>query len=267
MHPSQLRIPPGHVLPGAIGHNRGVVRRNFALMPPEGVMKSRLPAWRDTVVRYLAAPALGADFAQYVLEIEPGGGTRHPIHVDPQHFLYVLEGACTLRVAEPEEQDRPLTPGGFAYIPPETGFTLHNGSGAAARVLVLKKRYEPAEGFAVPEAIIGHQQAMPLTNHTGLAGRGFKHLLPFGDLRFDFEMNLMHFEPGVCFPAVETHIMEHGLYMLEGQGLYYLDETWHEIWPEDFIWMGPFCPQQFYPTGGVPSLYLLYKNMNREVEL
>ena len=80
-------------------------------------------------------------------------------------------------------------------------------------------------------------------------------------------MNLMYFDPGTCFPAVETHIMEHGLYMLEGQGLYYLDGEWHEVWAGDFIWMGSFCPQQFYPTGYGKTVYLLYKDVNRDVVL
>jgi (S)-ureidoglycine aminohydrolase len=100
-----------------------------------------------------------------------------------------------------------------------------------------------------------------------MEGRGFQFLLPYGDMRFDFEMNLMWFKPGVCFPAVETHVMEHGLYMLEGQGLYFLDQDWHEIWERDFIWMGGFCPQQFYPTGHGDACYLLYKNVNRDVAL
>lgn len=263
MHPSQLPIPAGHVRPGAIGHNRGVVRPNFAFMPPEGVLKSRLPAWRDTVVRFLAAPALGAAFAQYLLEIEPGGGTAHPICVEPQHFFYVVEGAVEIRIGAADPVA--LTLGGFAYIPPGVSFTMQAAAGA--RVLTVKKRYETAEGLIAPEPFTGQQQSMAMTNHTGLFGRGFKHLLPYGDLRFDFEMNLMFFEPGVCFPAVETHIMEHGLFMLEGQGLYLLGESWHEIWVEDFIWMGAFCPQQYYPTGGTSSLYLLYKNVNRDVAL
>jgi len=160
-----------------------------------------------------------------------------------------------------------LTAGAFAYVPASTSFTMSCHPAAPARVLAVKKRYEAAEGIASPAAIIGQQQSMPITNHTGLEGRGFKHLLPMGDLRFDFEMNLMFFQPGVCFPAVETHIMEHGLFMLEGQGLYYLGDSWHEIWVDDFIWMGSFCPQQFYPTGSNRSVYLLYKNVNRDVVL
>lgn len=80
-------------------------------------------------------------------------------------------------------------------------------------------------------------------------------------------MNVMWFAPGTFFPAIETHVMEHGLFMLEGQGLYLLDDEWHEIWADDFIWMGPFCPQQFYPSGPEEACYLLYKDMNRDIPL
>lgn len=265
MHPTDLPAQPGVVRPGAIGHSRAVVGRNFAFIPPEGVLKSRLPAWSSTTVRFLAAPSLGADFAQFMLEIEPSGGTARPICVDLQHFFYVVTGAVDLNIGT--DAPASLTEGGFAYVPPGVSFTMSCHPAAPARVIAVKKRYEAAEGIPAPTAIIGQHQAMPMTNHTGLQGRGFKHLLPIGDLRFDFEMNLMFFQPGVCFPAVETHIMEHGLLMLEGQGLYYLGNSWHEIWVDDFIWMGSFCPQQFYPTGASQSVYLLYKNVNRDVVL
>lgn len=265
MPPQTSAVPPVRLPPGAIGHNRGIVRQNFAFIPPEGVLKSRLPAWQGTVARFLAAPSLGAGFAQFMLEIEPGGGSAQAICVEPQHFFYIVEGSVEIGIGSGAPVT--LTAGGFAYVPPDTRFTLLNRTPAAARVLGLKKRYETAETLSPPDPIIGQHQSMPMTNHTGLEGRGFKHLLPFGDLRFDFEMNLMFFQPGVYFPAVETHIMEHGLFMLEGQGLYFLSETWHEIWAEDFIWMGSFCPQQFYPTGAGQSAYLLYKNVNRDVAL
>jgi (S)-ureidoglycine aminohydrolase len=265
MHPHALVVPPGRLPPGAIGHNRGVVRRNYAFIPPEGVLNSRLPAYEATTARFLAAPVMGARFAQFVLEIEPGGGTRAPIREpDIQHFYFVLAGEIALAVA-----DRPpaaLAPGGFAYIPPGIAFALSNPGPHPARVLGLRKRYEAID-LPPPDPIVSHRDAVPRENHTGLDGRGFQHLLGFGDLRFDFEMNLMWFRPGTCFPDVETHIMEHGLYMLQGQGLYFLGTEWHEIWADDFIWMGGFCPQQFYPTGFGDVEYLLYKNMNRDVAL
>ncbi|MGI4796073.1 MAG: (S)-ureidoglycine aminohydrolase [Janthinobacterium lividum] len=258
--PTALRRVP----PGAIGHNRGVVRRNYAVIPPEGVLKSRLPGWDGTTAYFLAAPSLGAGFAQLILALDPGGGTAAPITSDVQHFLYILSGTAILVLADVQHT---LAPGGYAYIPPGTPFSLHNPGTVPARMLTLKKRYEAAPGLSPPPAYTGQRDDAGMTNHTGFEGRGFLHLTGFGDMRHDFEMNLMFFDPGTCFPAVETHIMEHGLYMLEGQGLYFLGDEWHEIWEGDFIWMGSFCPQQFYPVGQGRAVYLLYKNMNRDVVL
>ena len=266
MQPHQLRIPQGHAAPGAIGHNRGVVKPNYAFIPPEGVLISRLPHFDRTIARVLAAPVLGARFAQYVLEIEPGGGTPAPFMEDGvQHFYYSLSGEAAFAIDGGAATAFPA--GGYAYVPPATSFTLRNDGTATARVLALRKRYEPAAGLAVPEPILSHRDAVPETNHTGFAGRGFQFLLPYGDLRFDFEMNLMWFRDGAFFPAVETHVMEHGLYMLQGQGFYFLSGDWHEIWEQDFIWMGGYCPQQYYPTGPGDACYLLYKNVNRDVAL
>ncbi len=256
----------GRVPPGAIGHNRGVVERNYAFMPPEGVLVSRLPQFEKTVARILTAPVMGAGFAQYVLEIAEGGGMPAAFSEEGiQHFYYVLGGEAVLSIEGGES--RALPAGGFAYLPPGTRFTLRQSGQGRTDVLALRKRYEPAPGLSLPGAILSHRDDVPMTNHTGMEGRGFQFLLPYGDMRFDFEMNLMWFKPGVCFPAVETHVMEHGLYMLEGQGLYLLGRDWHEIWARDFIWMGGYCPQQFYPTGHGDACYLLYKNVNRDIAL
>ncbi|MBS0242160.1 MAG: hypothetical protein JSS20_08270, partial [Proteobacteria bacterium] len=181
-----------------------------------------------------------------------------------QHFYIVLDGTCELTIGGGAPSLLPKH--GFAYLPPATPFTLRAAEGKPVRVLGLRKRYDKID-LPEPEPIVSHIDRVPVTNHTGARGRGFQHLLPFGDMRFDFEMNLMRFETGSCFPAVETHVMEHGLYMLEGQGLYYLGTDWHEIWAGDFIWMGAYCPQQFYPTGFGDAVYLLYKDMNREIPL
>ena len=80
-------------------------------------------------------------------------------------------------------------------------------------------------------------------------------------------MNIVSFGPGATISAVEMHVMEHGLYMLQGKGLYLLNEQWHEVQAGDFIWMRPFCPQAFYAGGPLPARYLLYKNMNRQFSL
>ncbi len=255
----------GRVPPGAIGYNRGVVQRNYAFIPPEGVLVSRIPGYDRTSVRVLATPSLGAGFVQMILEIEPGGGTPAAMGGDVQYFFYVLAGEVGVRIAG--LMDAVLGEGGYAYAPEGHGFHLDNHTAGPARVLVVRKRYQPAPGIDAPAPFSGHRDDTTATNHTGQEGRGFIHLTGHGDLRHDFEMNLMYFAPGTCFPAVETHVMEHGLMMLEGQGLYYLGQDWHEIWTGDFIWMGSFCPQQFYPTGYGRAVYLLYKNVNRDILL
>lgn len=266
MLPHQLEIRAGYPPAGAIGHNRGIVKSNYAFIPPEGVLISRLPHCANTVVRVLSAPTLGSQFAQYVLEIGPEGGILEPFReAGIQHFYYCLSGEAEIALDQGGSQI--MTPGGYAYLPPDTSFTLKNKGSGTARVLALRKRYEPFAGLAVPEPILSHRDLVPVTNHTGFEGRGFQFLLPYGDLRFDFEMNLMWFDTGTYFPAVETHVMEHGLFMLEGQGLYFLAGDWHEIWADDFIWMGGYCPQQYYPTGPGKSCYLLYKNVNRDFPL
>jgi len=266
VRPHTLPVERGQLPPGAIGHNRGVVRPNYAFLAPEGVLTSRLPNYDKTVVRFLAGPVLGACFVQFILEVERGGGAIRPTREEGvQHFYLVLSGAAEIRISGGAA--RPLPQGSFAYLPPGTEFTLRAAGDSPARILGLRKRYETAPDVSPPEAIVSSLDEVPVTNHTGAEGRGFQHLLPFGDIRFDFEMNLMRFKPGAYFPDVETHVMEHGLYMLEGQGLYFLGDEWHEIWADDFIWMGGFCPQQFYPTGFGDAAYLLYKNVNRDIPL
>ena len=80
-------------------------------------------------------------------------------------------------------------------------------------------------------------------------------------------MNIFTFAPGHGLPVIETHVMEHGALILEGKGLYYLGDGWMEVEKDDFIWMGPYCPQSFYATGPTPAKYIYYKNVNREIPL
>jgi len=261
MHPSSMKVKPGRIAPGAFGHTRGTVKRNYAVMPPEGIMDSYLPRWERTVVRFQAAPQLGARFAQAVLEIAEGGGTREAFSDELERLIYVLQGSVELTVDGAASR---LDPEGYAFLPPNTKFSVRNIGAGEARVLGIKKPYESI-GLPPPDLIISKRSDLEKINHNGTEGRTWEHLLPYGDMRFDMELNILSFAPGTHFPDVETHIMEHGLYMLEGQGMYLLDQDWHEVWKDDFIWMGPFCPQLFYPTGWETSAYLLYKDVNRDV--
>ncbi len=131
---------------------------------------------------------------------------------------------------------------------------------------MLRKRFEPAEGVEAPPLVVSNERDVPADIWLDIPGARLQTLIP-DDLRFDLAMNIFTFEPGYGLPIVETHVMEHGLYFLQGKGLYYLGDEWMEVEKDDFIWMGPFVPQSFYATGPVASKYLYYKNVNRDVPL
>lgn len=255
-------IPPKREVlpPGIFGSNRTMVTPHYAVMPPEGILESRLPGFKETKIHFHTSPAMGARLAQALLVMEEGGGTPAPIEDGLEHFFYVLEGEAEVGA---HDEVRRLGAGGFAYVPAGAAYGIR-AVGGPARAIWIKRPYVPAPGIAPRGAFFGNRAEVPRVNkHTN--GRTWQALLGEADLSMDMEINILSFQPGTYFPFIETHIMEHGLYMLEGQGLYLLGREWHECWAGDFIWMGPYVPQQFYATGWSETAYLLYKDVNRDV--
>ena len=247
--------------PHQLVHSRARVRQRYALFPLEGYPTSRLPAWHGAEIRILASPAIGASFAQYLIDLTPGGGTTHKPDGRVETFLYLSEGDAKLDVGGAHSV---LTRGGFALVPPAVPFTLT--AVTAAKVLVLRKAYEPADGVPVFAPVVGHAGDVPAPAWLGIEQARLQMLIP-DDLPFDMAMNVFAFDSGFGLPYVETHVMEHGALILQGKGLYYLDGDWLEVEAGDFIWMGPFCPQSFYAAGPTPAKYIYYKNVNREIPL
>ena len=243
---------------GLVG-NRAVVERNYAILPPQGIPESVLPEWTGTAARVLAAPAMGARFAMYLLDLAPGGGSAHALSEDVEAFFYAVSGECKLDLGRPHA----LGPGGFAYLHPGARFKL--GATAQSRLIWLKKVYEPFDERR-PADVLGNEGQVKGEPFMGVHELLLKTLLP-ADVAYDMAMNVFTFPPGYSLPVTETHFMEHGLYMLEGQGVYYLGDRWYEVEAGDFIWMGPYVPQSYFATGSSPSRYLYYKNVNRDVGL
>ena len=249
------------VLPfGVYAHNRAVVTAQYSVMPPEGILPSRLPGFENTAVRIQTSPEMGARFAQMLLELEPSGGTSGPRNDGLEHFFYLIDGSVSIAIGESTHE---LTPHGYAYVSAGYHYAIRNGD-EPSRLLWIKRPYERID-VAVPDPVVGHrndvEQARPHTD-----GRYWQYLLPVDDIAFDMHMNILGFEPGSYFPYVETHIMEHGLYMLEGQMLYQLAGDLHEVQAGDFIWMASYCPQFCFCTGWGEAAYLLYKDVNRDVK-
>jgi len=114
----------------------------------------------------------------------------------------------------------------------------------------------------LPEPVFGDErkvEAKPLGGDPDLEVRC---LLPDNEA-FDFAVNTMTYQPGAALAMVEVHVMEHGLVMLEGGGIYRLGDKWYPVTEGDFIWMAPYCPQWFGALGKKPAKYLIYKDWNR----
>ena len=240
--------------------SRVAVERNFALLPPEGIPASVLPEWTKTEARILAAPPMGARFAMYLLDVAPGGGAGNTPPENVQGFFYVIDGEVELDL---NSRGYRLAKGGFAYVSPGARFRLIARN--QARVIWLKKRYQE-HGSSRPFDVVGNEAEVKGEPFMEIQELLLKKLLP-DEIAFDMAMNIFTFPPGFSLPITETHVMEHGLYMLQGQGVYYLGDRWMEVQAGDFIWMGPYCPQSFYATSSEPARYIYYKDVNRDVEL
>jgi (S)-ureidoglycine aminohydrolase len=217
-----------------------------------------LPGWTKTQGVVLIAPPLGAGFSQYLAIMEEDG-VPAPAAEGIERFLFVLEGS--LHVEQPDLPGRKLTPGGYAFVP--AGRSVPMRAGSAVRLVVFEKRYVPLPEYSRPGLVVGQEQEVDGVPFMGDRKARLQALLP--DLPgFDMAVNRFRFQPGAALPLVEIHLMEHGLLMLEGQGIYRLNDAWYPVRSGDAIWMAPYCPQWFVAVGHEPSCYLYYKDVNRD---
>lgn len=237
-----------------LGRTRSANRRDHLLLTPDTFVRTPMPGMQDGMAVVHVSPAAGAAFTQYTAELEPGG-TLGP--TTAQRFVYVLSGSVDLST---DSSFKSLAPGGYAYLPPGLEQTLT--AQGATRLAVIEKTYQPLAGVAAPGPLIGNEAGVASTALMGDADLQVRSLLP-DQPAFDFAVNTMTYQPGAALSMVEIHIMEHGLLMLEGGGIYRLGDAWYQVTAGDFIWMAPFCPQWFGALGKQPAKYLIYKDWNR----
>ncbi|MEU0267298.1 bifunctional allantoicase/(S)-ureidoglycine aminohydrolase [Nocardioides sp. NPDC006303] len=261
----------GHPSQRELTTDRAVFTEAYAVLP-RGTMRdivtSKLPFWENTRLWVIARPLSGfaETFSQYIVEVSPGGGSDKP-ELDPgaEGVLFVVEGALTLSV-EGEKHD--LAPGGYAFLPPGATWTLHNTSDQVARFHWIRKAYQQVEGIDVPDAFVTNEVDVPGGEMPGTNGAWkTQRFVDPDDVRHDMHVNIVSFEPGGAIPFPETHVMEHGLYVLEGKAVYLLNKDWVEVQEGDFMWLRAFCPQACYAGGPDRFRYLLYKDVNRHAQL
>ncbi len=232
------------------------------------IVTSYLPFWEATRLWVIARPLSGfaETFSQYIVEVGPGGGSDRP-EPDPgaEAALFVVDGAVELTI---EGVAHVLAPGGYAYLPPGSAWTLHNREARSASFHWIRKAYQSVAGLDAPEAVIANEReiepvAMSDTNGAWATTR----FVDPADLRHDMHITIVTLRPGGSIPFAETHVMEHGLYVLQGKAVYLLNQDWVEVEAGDFMWLRAFCPQACCAAGPNPFRYLLYKDVNRHAPL
>lgn len=237
-----------------LGYSRGSQQRNHLLLTSDTFVRTSLPGLKNASAIVHIGPALGAGFAEYTVEFEAKG----ELSAGPaQRFIYVMEGAITLETGGKQEN---IGVHGYAYLP--QGLAHRIAAKKKSRIAVIEKKYEAIEKVKPPQLLLGNEVDVASHALDGDSDLQVKCLLP-DELSFDFAVNTMVYRPGASLRMVEMHVMEHGLIMLEGSGIYRLGDSWYPVTAGDFIWMGPWCPQWFGALGKVPAKYLIYKNCNR----
>ena len=237
-----------------LGHTRSVRQPDHLLLTPDTFVRAPLPGMQNANAVVHVSPAMGARFTEYTVEFEPGG--TYDIAGGTQRFVYVLEGELTLTAGA---QQNTLLPNDYCYIAQVTPASIR--ARGAARAAVIEKPYQPLDRVP-PPMLVGRESAMPGQPLMGDDALAVRILLP-DDIGFDFAVNTMTFQPGAALAMVEIHVMEHGLLMLDGGGVYRLGESWYPVSAGDFIWMASYCPQWFGALGKIPAKYLIYKDWNR----
>lgn len=261
----------GHPAQTQLLSDRAVFTEAYAVIP-KGVMRdivtSNLPFWDKTRLWVLSRPMSGfaETFSQYIMEVSPGGGSEKP-EPDPaaEGVLFIVEGELTLTL---KGEKHIMQPGGYAFLPPGTRWEAHNNAEEPVRFHWVRKAYEQVEGIELPAPFVTNENdieptAMPGTDEKWVTTR----FVDPNDIRHDMHVNIVTLQPGAVIPFDETHVMEHGLYVLEGKAVYHLNQNWVEVEAGDFMWLRAFCPQACYAGGPGPFRYLLYKDVNRHMKL
>jgi len=253
--------------------DRAMVTQAYTVIP-KGVLRdivtSAFPFWTNTRSWIIARPIAGfsTTFTQYIVEVSPGGGSHKP-EPDPrvQGVLFVVEGSVELNVNGVQHT---LETGGYAYLPAGANWNLHNKSDRCALFHWIRKVYESIEGIEKPTALISSDSSSSVapTPMPDTQGRwATTRFVEPDDMRHDMHVTIVTLAPGAVIPFLETHVMEHGLYVLEGKGVYRLNQDWVEVEAGDFMWLRAFCPQACYAGGPDNFRYLLYKDVNRHPAL
>lgn len=242
--------------------SRSIIRHgSHALIVPEGLVNNVIPFFEKCRISVLASPRLGASFVEYVVTMESGGRNTREFGGDGvETFAYVLEGKLEAKIGDEKYS---LEEGGYIFCPPSKGLIFENNSDEATKFVLYKQRYVPVDGINEPWIVSDNIKNLKPVFYDDMEDVQLTELLPL-EIEFDMSFSILTFEPGGSHPFIETHVQEHGAYLLSGEGMYNLDNNWVSVKKDDFIWMGPFVHQATYAVGQEPLSYVYSKDCNRD---
>ncbi len=244
------------------GSTRSRIRRDYALITPDTHVTSPLVGWTNATAVVHISPHLGARVWQYTANLEADSKSAQP-SCSLHRFVYVRNGEVDLTVGPPpNSREYKLAAGGFAFLPTECTHEL--SARQQAQLVVFEKEAEPLDGLAAPTHIVGTAHDIAGEPFMGDPDARLQTLLPVAP-EFDMAVNIFTYQPGATLPQVEIHVMEHGLMMLSGMGVYRLSGDYHPVAEGDVIWMASYCPQWFVAMGKQPASYIYYKDIHREL--
>ncbi|XP_052209511.1 (S)-ureidoglycine aminohydrolase [Diospyros lotus] len=247
LSPSQLQDLPGFT--------RSVYRSDHALVTPESHVFSPLPDWTNTLGAYLISPAAGAHFVMYIAKMQENSKSGPP-PPDVERFLFVVEGTVTL--TDISGVSHKLMVDSYSYLPPNLEHSVK--CQASSTLVVFERRYAYLENYITEQVVNSTDKQLILQTPDEVFE--LRKLLP-ASVAYDFNIHIMDFQPGEYLNVKEVHYNQHGLLMLEGQGIYRLGDSWYPVQAGDAIWMAPFVPQWYAALGKTRTRYLLYKDVNR----
>ena len=228
---------------------RSVIKKeNWVLLEPDGLVKNAIPGYVNCDVTILGTPAMGASFADYLVTAHAGGKKDGIGGEGIETFLYVIEGAVTVKNADKEVE---LTQGGYIYSPEDKPVSFENKGDKDAKLYLYRRRYEKVEGYSA-YTIVGNANELEW-------------------LSYDMNMHILKFHIGASHGYIETHVQEHGMLFLSGKAMYRLDDEWVPLKKGDYVFMDAYCPQACYAVGDEGReevlTYIYSKDCNRDVVL
>jgi (S)-ureidoglycine aminohydrolase len=236
---------------------RSVTKRTHALIAPDSLVNSIIPGWTGCNVNVIIGQAMGAGFTQKLItaneNCELSGHSK-----ESQIFFYLVNGKAKVTI---DNKHYALSDGQFIYIPINQKYHFTE-IGKGSQFITFHKEYEPIENQITPAILLGDVTKVKSQSFMNDEALQLQILLP-DHLSFDMAVNIFTYDPGGHLPFVETHVMEHGLTFLQGQGIYRLADNWYPVQKGDHIWMAPYCQQWFTAMGKEKAVYIYYKNVNR----